>query len=241
MCYFQIFTMAIAAAMLASGNVLAFDLDEKLPALESVERCDESDSLTKTCVIGSKLPIETLKSAVELRLFAFDLGNCDHYSRFDPDSEHLMPAKGVALDNPTREKIESMVPPAVWDEEASMCFQPHHALVWLDKRGNALATANVCFTCAAIEISFAGRAGRIQFDADFAELKQMFRNVGAPINLDEACSNPAHSAWKLETDQLCELKSLQEKARRLASPELRKSWDKPGFPGCVQLPGTIRF
>ncbi len=38
--YFKIFIGLVAAAMLTSNNVFAFDSDEKLPALVSVERCD---------------------------------------------------------------------------------------------------------------------------------------------------------------------------------------------------------
>lgn len=254
--YFQRLIYALVAAILVPNYAYAFDSADEPPTLESVNRCDEKgrvraeylnwpltlpEVISGECLTGTKLPIDTLKSAYELRLFAFDLGKCDYFARFDPDSESLMPPKGAALDNAVRGKIESMVPPVVWEEGASMCFEPHHALVWLDKQGNTIATANVCFTCAAVEISFAKRTGVIQFSANFADLKKMFRRVGAPINLREACSNPAHPAWKSEIDALCELKSLRSHTRRLASPELRKRWHEAGFPGCVQLPGTIRF
>lgn len=255
--YFQFFIVAIAAAMLASSNAYTAILAEKPPGLDLVNRCDESGQVkgeylklpatseavhgASDCLTGTQLPIEILNSAYELRLFAFDLGECGIFGRFNRYRADLMPAKGVVVDKALRTKIESFVPPVVWVKSSSVRFEPRHALVWSDQRGNIIATANACFACGSIEFNFAGHTGNIQFDADMASLKKLIISVGAPIDLAQACASPAHPAWKLEIDALCELKALEAKTRLLASPELRKRWDESRHPKCVGLPGTIRF
>lgn len=140
---------------------ICFAKAESVDYFQAVERCDARGKpkaeyenevrvidVDTPCWSSHKVPKQMLSQASELRVYAYDLGECEYQARFHRSRADLMPAGGLVLSTAIRQEIEALLPKAIWEQGSSPCFEPHHALVWLDESGRELASAEICFTCA---------------------------------------------------------------------------------------------
>lgn len=228
---------------------------------EQIERCDATGKVKveyseetlkfpvdSPCLIGHEVPRAALAEASELRVYAYDLGKCEYQAQFDRYREDLMPAGGLVLKANMRAEIEALLPIAQWEQGVSMCFEPHHALVWFDKSGKEIASAEICFSCTGFALTLSERdqepvEGKVRYsmiDVDFGKLRQLFKNIGVPMNLKQACKGGANGEWAESVNALCKLEAIR-KNLSAAEGEKQQNDDSVYVKRCVQLPNRIQF
>lgn len=236
-----------------AGELLSFKAVERCDAAGKVkpEYADDMLALSDLppCLSGNEIPKAALASATELRAYAYDLGKCEFGARFDFYRDDLMPAKGAVVADKIRRQVEALLPANVWMEEASMCFEPHHALVWFDERKQPIASANICFTCSGFVLSL-GQVGQpfeadapvksMSVEVDFGRLQQIFEGIGVPINLEQACSEVPSTDWSDSVNALCKLESIRKNLSKTEG-SMRQNDESVYLNRCVQLPNRIQF
>ena len=221
-------------------------------------QASEPDLLQETVVTWS-VPISVLSAAKELRVYAYDLGECYSYRQqsvvhaSDKIPEGLLP-QGAAMSAVVRNELEALVPKKFSSFDVSGCFDPHHFLAWFDEKGETVATAQVCFKCGGFELSFWNEAVRkslnwpysaLQLPVNMVTLQSIFKKAGVPISLRYSCPNTAVIAgeWRVATEQLCLLKKQLDTIEPVLSPVERNRIRQfvPSGTNCVRLPNEIRL
>ena len=219
----------------------------------------EQDLLRDFTVETWLVPVQVLREAKELRIYAYDLGDCTLYRHEfvihanDAIIDGVLP-NGAAASATVRAELEALIPNTFADVGSSMCFEPHHFLAWFDANGETIATAQVCFECEGFELSYSDASLRkslnwpfpaIQLQVNMHKLRLLFNTAGVPISLEKSCKHTAELAeeWRSATQQLCLLKKQLNTIKGVLSPVERNQIRRfaPNENGCVRLPSEIRL
>ena len=218
----------------------------------------EQDLIAQPSVEKWPVPVQVLREAKELRIYAYDLGDCTLYKQ-----ESVIRASDVILDGViphgakapaiVRADLEALVPNEFEDVGSSMCFEPHHFLAWFDAKGETIATAQVCFECEGFELTYSDTALQkslnwpypaIELQVNMRKLKILFNKAGVPISLQKSCKKTAElaEAWRVATEQLCLLEKQLSTIEAVLSPVERRRIRRfaPDLNSCVRLPNEIR-
>ncbi len=236
---FSLFSFAKAGELVSFKAIERCDAAGKIKAEYAHETLPLSD--VPPCLSGNEIPTAALASATELRVYAYDLGKCEFGARFDFYRDDLMPAKGAVVADKIRRQVEALLPANVWMEEASMCFEPHHALVWFDERKQPIASANI-LSLGQVGQPFEADAPvkSMSVEMDFERLQQIFEGIGVPINLEQACSKAPATDWSDSVNALCKLESIRKNLSK-SEGSTRQNDESMYLNRCVQLPNRIQF